>query len=722
MKGFVLILLCTASLMAEPEKRLTLQRIESPVKVDGIIDAVWSSVDSVSDFFQMQPYYKQPPTRPTVAKLLTTNEALYCLMICYDDRHNIQNNSGVLDQASGDVVSLMLDTFGDRQTAYKFAVTASGVRADCRLLDDARNRDYSWDGVWFADAEVYDWGFVVEMEIPYKTIKYDVGLPEWGLDFDRWIPANMEDLYWCTYEQNEGQRISKFGHLALNGFHPAAGGLNLEIYPVALAKATRLDDGETEVDPDAGIDIFYNPSEKLTYQLTVNPDFAQIEADPFSFNISRYETYFSELRPFFTQGNEVFMASGRSRNSGFYRPLELFYSRRIGRLLPDGAEVPLLAGTKAFGRLGEWEYGGFLAVTGAQDYVQDEQQLTEPRAVFGSGRIKKQILENSTIGLLFVGKEAEGSTSGVLDIDGAFRTSTWQLAYQLARSQDNSRGDFAGSAGFNMLTRDWINNVRVRAIGKNFDVQQVGYVPWQGTVEFGAISGPVWFFDNGSLRNILLYVGPFLYYEDADVFTDYAGLLGLNMQFRDNWGYELNLSAGKARDAGVTYNSYEVSLSSWFNLSPNWDANVWGGYSRTYNFSRDYLASYSYGGFFIEWTPATFLQLGTSYDMYIEGNPDGQVEDITYNARPFVSLSPVNDVKIRFYLDTVYRQSTDRLERVLGGLLFSYNFLPKSWIYFAVNEVRERQEETDGSGNTLPARMRVTDRVAVAKLKYLYYF
>lgn len=724
MRTPALFFLCLATSVAasEPEKQLTLAVRESRITVDGIIDAAWSGADSTSDFFQMQPYFSQSPSRRTVAKLLTTPEALYCLMICYDERKNIQQNTSVHDEASGDIVSVMLDTFGDKQTAYKFAVTAAGVRADCRLLDDARNRDYSWDGVWYADAKAYDWGFVVEMEIPYKSIKFNTELEEWGLDFDRWIPANMEDLYWCTYEQNEGQRISRFGRLALNGFRPAVEGLNLEVYPVAITKATRLENGKTRVKPDAGVDIFYNPSEKLTYQLTVNPDFAQIEADPFSFNISRYETYFSERRPFFTQGNEVFMASGRSRNSGFYRPLELFYSRRIGRLLPDGGEVPLLAGTKAFGRLADWEYGGFLALTDAVDYIEDEERATESRAVFGSARVKKQILENSTIGVLFVGKQTAGDTYGVLDVDGAFRTSSWQLAYQLARSIENSRGDFAGSMGFNMLTRNWINNVRVRAIGRDFDVRQVGYVPWQGTIEAGAISGPVWFFDDGPLRNMLLYVGPFIYYEDADAYTDYSGLLGLNMQFRSNWGYEINISAGKARDAEIAYSSYEVSLSSWFNLAPTWDGNVWGGYSHTYNFSREYLAFYSYGGFFAEWTPATFLQVGTSFDMYIEGNPDGRVEDVTYNARPFLSVSPVNNLKFRLYVDNVYRKSSDKLERVIAGLLFSYNFLPKSWVYLALNEVRERQEETGPGGNTVLTRMRVADRVGVVKVKYLYYF
>jgi hypothetical protein len=248
-----------------------------------------------------------------------------------------------LDDFGGDVVSLMLDTFGDKRTAYKFAVSASGIRSDCRMLDDGRNRDYGWDGVWFASTRVYDWGYVVEMEIPFRSIQYDETLSSWGVDFDRWIPVSNEDLYWTSYEENEGLRISKFGTLELNGNRPTVKGLNLEIYPVGIAKASLVRDGVYEVAPDAGIDLFYNPSQKFTFQLTANPDFAQIEADPFDFNISRYESYFEERRPFFTQGNEIFMPSGRERNSGFYRPLELFYSRRIGKKLRSA--VPTIGNT-----------------------------------------------------------------------------------------------------------------------------------------------------------------------------------------------------------------------------------------------------------------------------------------------------------------------------------------------------------------------------------------
>jgi hypothetical protein len=707
---------------AQPTDRvLILKESPSELTVDGVIEPAWSRADSATGFFQLTPFYAQTPKHRTVARLLTTPEALYCLLVCEQPSGDIESPTGVLDQFSGDMVSLMIDTFGDKQTAYKFAVSSSGVRSDARMLDDARNRDYSWDGVWSAASKLYDWGYVVEMKIPYRTIRYDGALTQWGLDFDRWIPATREDLYWCPCAQNDGQRISKFGRLVLNGARPTIHGLNLEVYPVAIAKATYLQDGKYRVEPDAGIDILYNPSEKLTFQLTGNPDFAQIEADPYQFNISRYESYFEERRPFFTEGNEIFMASGRQQNTGFYRPMELFYSRRIGRALPDGALVPLLVGTKAFGRAGEWQYGGFYAMTGEEDFLQDTSVLKEERAHFMAARIKKQILENSSIGVLFVGKATPGNLGGVLDIDGAFRTSTLQLSYQIARSMENGRGDYALSAGLTSFGQHWWNAVRTRAIGKNFDVNAVGFVPWKGTAQLTALTGPAWYFDDGAVRQCAIYFGCSLNYEDADLYTDRVGVLGINVNFRSEWGMEVSAEVGRSRDLAKEYPAWDINLSMWFHTSPRWSANMYVNAGKSYNFLRDFLAHYGYAQGEIEWKPVPVLGVGTSMGAYVEGNPGGSVEEVTCNARPYFSLTPVNDLNIRFYVDNTYLHSSQRLERVLYGLLVSYNFLPKSWIYLAVNEAQERRDVAGLLGAVTARRLETASRAGVAKIKYLYY-
>jgi hypothetical protein len=709
-----------AAVAGDPPERKTLMLRSAPseITVDGVMEQAWSAADSATGFFQLLPYYRGVPKYRTVARLLTTTDALYCLILCEEPPEEIEAHPGILDQFSGDMVSLMIDTFDDRQTAYKFAVSSSGVRSDCRLLDDARNRDYSWDGVWFAASRRYAWGFLVEMRIPYRSIRYDGTLASWGLDFDRWIPATREDLYWNEYEQSEGQRISKFGRLELNGTRPTAEGLNLEIYPVGIAKGT-YEEGKTHVEPEAGIDLFYNPSEKLTLQLTANPDFAQIEADPFQFNISRYESYFEERRPFFTEGAEIFMASGRQQNTGFYRPLDLFYSRRIGRILEGGERVPLYVGTKASGRADEWQYGGFYALTGETGYMHgDSTPAVEEQAHFMAARVKKQILENSSIGALFVGKVTPGNIEGVIDVDGAFRTSVAQLSYQIARSVKNGTGDFALSAGLTDFGESWWNALRVRAIGKDFDVNAVGFVPWQGTVELTGLTGPAWYFNEGSVQQFAIYAGGTLMYEDADLYTDRVAVLGFNLNFRTNWGMELNLSGGQTRDQGVDYTSWEVNYSTWFHTSPRWEANAALTYGKRYNFTRDFLARFFISEGEVAWKPFDVLEIGSSLGAMVEGNPAGGVEEVTYNGRPFFSLTPVNDLNIRCYVDLLYLDSSERLQQVFYGLLVSYNFLPKSWIYFAVNELQQRENIQD---QATVSHLATTDRAAVLKIKYLYY-
>jgi hypothetical protein len=323
--------------------------------------------------------------------------------------------------------------------------------------------------------------------------------------------------------------------------------------------------------------------------------------------------------------------------------------------------------------------------------------------------------------LAVVKQDATGN-NGVVDIDGAFRTSDWQLAYQLAHSFRGSTGDVAASAGYTQFGEGYMVLSRLRHVGQEFDVSQVGYVPWLGTTEIVGLAGPRWYYDEGAIRSILLYAGGGVYHERVDRYTDRFALVGYNMQFRSNWGFELNLNGGRSRDLDQEYDSYSLNVSTWFSVSPAWNGNVWGGVERTFNFSRRYLAFYAWMGAWAEWKVSTTVGFGGTMNGFVEGNPSGGVEDVTVNSRPFVSLTPVNNVNVRLYVDNVYVRSSDRLEGITAGLLFSYNFLPKSWFYLAVNEERDRSPEYDPFGAPLPLRMHTTARAAVIKVKYLHYF
>jgi hypothetical protein len=296
------------------------------------------------------------------------------------------------------------------------------------------------------------------------------------------------------------------------------------------------------------------------------------------------------------------------------------------------------------------------------------------------------------------------------------------MSYQMARSFENREGDFAASAGFVMFKENMMMLARGRYIGESFDISQVGYVPWLGTAELTTLGGPRWYFNEGYISQILLMAGFSLYNKTVELYADHSGVLVFNMQFRNNWGFEFDLIAGRSKDQGIKYDSFELDYSAWANISPQWYGNMWGAVSKTYNFSRGYLGSYFSLGAEAGWHALRVLDVGTSYNMFVEGKPDGGIQDITYNARPFVSVSPVNDLNVRMYLDNVFVRSTKRTERLIFGFLFSYSFLPKSWIYLAVNEIRDRSDQFGAGGVLLPNTLHVTDRISVLKVKYLYYF
>ncbi len=350
------------------------------------------------------------------------------------------------------------------------------------------------------------------------------------------------------------------------------------------------------------------------------------------------------------------------------------------------------------------------------------QCIQRKELILASARIKKNIFENSSIGFLYVGKQTRSNTYGVIDVDGAFRTSAWQLSYQLARSIKNSNGDYAASAGFIQFGDKFANFARLRYVGSNFDISQIGYVPWTGTTQITTLHGPIFKPETGEVSQVFPYGGLYLYHKNYENYTDHGFLLGYNMNFRSNWGFELDFLYAKVKDEGLIYNSYELDVSSWFNINPSWNANIYGGNTKAYNFSRDYIGHYTWMGASADWKVLNSLSLGTSGSINIESKPDGSLQDITYNARPYFSFTPVNNMNLRVYLDNLYETETDHLERVILGILYSYNFLPKSWIYFAINQLDDRSPEYDLTGNQLPLRMHLTSRAAVLKIKYLYYF
>ncbi len=711
---FIFIINCAAS---SAGTSIRLNNIQANITLDGAIDDAWSMADSTSDFVQVNPYFGRTPTYKTTAKILTNGTALFCLYICEVPAGRVQTLVTPFDNADGDHVNLFLDPFRDKTNAYRFDVNSAGQRSDAVMTDDARNTDFSWDGVWFAAARVYEDRYIVEMEIPFKSIRYSKNVTDWGIDFQRWVPDKMEDLSWSRYSREEEMRVSKFNTM-LN-VRPAESGLSFEAYPVGIVRLEKERQEPNSTRPDIGLDLKWNPRPEFGLSLTANPDFAQIEADPSQVNLTKYELYYDERRPFFMDGAEIFGPIGKESN-GFYSPLEFIYSRRIGKKLQDGSEVPIYGGGKIAGKSDGWEYGGLMAYTGGKNAADADNgaKITENEALFGVARLKKSLFENSTVGMLFAGKSSSGKGQSVLAIDGAYRKSNFQWSMQLGKSFGENGNGFAFSSGARYLSKDMLFQLRSRWIDKDFNVSEVGYVPWRGTGRLGLISGPTFRYETGMFRSIVPYAGMDISYESGEKYVERSMIAGISFQFRTQLGLEMNMSLGKAKEQETIFNYSEYSASFW----------GWYGQAKSFNLYLNRYYGYNYnmndfgwtnditltGAYAINTRFSTELRSETIWE-YRKGN---SLNDVYYMFRPMIVMALHKDIHLRLYVDNLIKNSSGRLERCFFGGLLSYNFSPKSWIYLAYNDLMESRAAT---GAVSRYSLESLSKIMVLKVKYLYY-
>lgn len=335
-------------------------RASSAPAIDGLLDdGVWQRAPFVADFAQFEPVENGAPSQRTEVAFAYDDQALYVAARMFmggpEDVQAVMTRRDETGAAERIIISL--DTFNDRRTAYSFAVTAAGVRADWLHPDDsAYSRDHSFDPVWEAAVGRGPDRWTAEMRIPFSQLRFrDAPELRWGLNINRYLPNKNEDIFWIVVPKGETAWSSQFG--VLDGIAHVRPARRIEILPYAagdltMTSASRIDQAdpfarERALGGRAGLDAKVGLGPSLTLDLTVNPDFGQVEADPAVVNLTAFESTFDERRPFFVEGAQLL-------GSGFY------YSRRIGapprgELSADYADVPaatrILGAAKITGRL-----------------------------------------------------------------------------------------------------------------------------------------------------------------------------------------------------------------------------------------------------------------------------------------------------------------------------------------------------------------------------------
>ena len=418
------------------------------IELDGILDEeAWDQAWTGWGFRQNDPDRGSAATEKTTFKVAYDEDAIYFAVACWEkDMNNVASYLSRRDEIqASDFVSIYIDPYHDRTTGYNFRVTPAGVQYDSYLFDNG-DRDEDWNAVWEAEVSMDDSGWYAEIRIPFSAIRFKPAKDmTWGLQVYRWMHSRGEDIGWVIWDRNASGFVSRWG--TLTGLRDVTNPRKLEVLPYVVARAT--DPSTPVADEDGlqhfqnfGADFKYGVTSNLTLNATFQPDFGQVEADPATLNLSPFETYYQEKRPFFTEGARFF------QNPDF----NLFYSRRIGTGDPNSR---IRGAAKLTGKIG----GDFsLAVLGAATDVGVPGKLHNP---FVTGDRK------AYYGLVRVGKEFDEGNhrfnlmgTAVLRDEDSFR------------DQTNSRllrDGYSGGMDFEMNFQDREYRIKGSAVGTLVD-------------------------------------------------------------------------------------------------------------------------------------------------------------------------------------------------------------------------------------------------------------
>ncbi len=387
---------------------------EKPV-IDGVLDDVaWDTGKWAGDFTQWIPNEGAKPSYPTHVKILYDDENLYVAIRAFDgEPEKISRKIGRRDGIRGDVVGVTVDSYYDHRTGFEFSVTAAGQKIDLVLFNPL-NWDTNWDAVWYAKTAMEDSAWTVEYQIPLSQLRYSSEHEQvWGLHFWRWIDRLQEESCWEPQSSTGPGILYQFGEL--HGIKGLPRSRRFELLPYSLGKVNTFkkeaenpfaDKGRSSL-ATAGLDAKIGLTSNFTADITINPDFGQVESDPSVMNLTAFETFFEEKRPFFLEGKNIFNFNTDDAN--------VFYSRRIGHAptyKPDlqnqeymkyPENTTILMATKVSGKTANGLSIGILESVTASEQAEisspagSENVDVEPLTNYFIGRLQQDFKAGNTV-------------------------------------------------------------------------------------------------------------------------------------------------------------------------------------------------------------------------------------------------------------------------------------------------------------------------------------
>jgi hypothetical protein len=545
-------------------------RKDGAIALDGRLDDVaWQRAEPSRNFTQSWPNPGKPGTDPTEVRVVYDDEAIYVAVRAFDSRPDSIAAQLARRDASNiysDWIHVIIDSYYDRRTAYRFTVNPKGVMKDVANSND-NFEDANWDAVWEVATLIDSAGWVAEYRIPLSQLRFGnapAGQERtWGWQVMRDVARRNERVAFSPWVPDGSGFVSRFGDLTgiLNIPQPQ----RLEVLPYASAKVARAPGNidnpfykKTDATPNVGADVRYGLPAGLTLTATINPDFGQVEVDPAVVNLSAFESFFPEKRPFFLEGADVF-SFGNLRRHNDYGGMTFFYTRRVGRsptrfpsasdiAYVDMPEQTTIAGAaKVTGRVGPWTVGVLNALTNEEharvagaDGIIDSATAVEPLTNFFAGRVRRDFRRGHTVigGMLttvnrqqsplFNGYLSQGAGYGGVDFEHRWSrgkytmsgysvqtrvngTPTMITALQRAPARyyhrpdgesfdvDPTRTSLTGYSNALAVSKNgpWFGSLVVKEVSPGYEINDIGF---HGRVDYRAVS-PFWGYQkNGQQR------------------------------------------------------------------------------------------------------------------------------------------------------------------------------------------------------------------------------
>lgn len=484
---------------------LNIDKAKGKIVLDGLLDEKdWSLAAQTEDFFLSRPYDSSYATSQSEFKMLFDDEFIYISAVIYQPKDGYTTASLKRDFESGssDIIFINIDTFKDRLNGFHFALSPYNVQRE-GLTSLGNEIDNSWDNRWYSEVKNYPDRWVAEIAIPFKTLRYKVveGQNTWRINFGRNDIKALEVSCWSPVPRNFRPSDLAFTGLLIWDTPPPKPGANIALIPYLSAgssqeyprnpESLRLEDIQKNNTLGAGLDAKIGVTPSLNLDLTVNPDFSQVEVDQQQTNLSRFELFFPEKRQFFIENSDLFGTFGFPNT----RP---FFSRRIGitrnPITGLAAPVPIIAGARLSGKLNEnWRIGLMNMQTKRVEFGNDDFL---PATNYAVATIQRKILQRSTISAIYVNKSNFGieNDNSENPIDKFNRTAGIEFNYYSPNNRWQVESYYHQSFGPVNLgdQNSWANyvgynspnvelNLGVSKVGKNYN-PEVGFVPRRGYI------------------------------------------------------------------------------------------------------------------------------------------------------------------------------------------------------------------------------------------------